>query len=168
MTSSSSGGSGGGRKPNDPLVCHKLILNKVALSGEEDYETFDEWFIDMADDFEILIPGSKVLFREAKQKKEKFDMTSTLSRGDSAHVTNVSRELFSVLKKKTIGQARAQLKALSENEGLEAWRLIRTNLCRKDGQRLQNEFDTLTTLVPMKIAGLIELPTLSTRDGNPN
>ena len=95
-------------------------------------------------------------------------MTSILSRGDSAHVTNVSRELFSVFKKKTTGQARAQLKALSENEGLEAWRLIRTNLCRKDGQRLQNEFDTLTTLVPMKIAGFWDNSLLSTRDGNPS
>ena len=95
MTLSSSGGSAGGREPNDPLVCHKLILKKVALSGEEDHDTFHEWFLDMADDFEILIPGSQVLLQDAEEKKEKYDMTSILSRGDSAHVTDVSRELLS-------------------------------------------------------------------------
>ena len=48
-------------------------------------------------------------------------------------------------------------------DGLEAWRLIRANLCRKHGQRLQGEFDTLTNLVPIKIAGFRDFPTLHQR-----
>ena len=76
---------------------------------------------------------------------------------------NVSRELFSVLKKKTVGQARNKLKALSENKGLEAWRLIAANLCRKDGQRLQGEFDVLTALAPIKISNFRDFPTLHRR-----
>ena len=68
-----------------------------------------------------------------------------------------------MLKKKTTGQARTQLKALNENEGLEAWRLIRVNLCRKDGQRLQGEFDTLTSLLPIKLTNFREFPTLHKR-----
>lgn len=38
----SSSGTGGGRT-KDPLVTHKLLMNKVALTGEEDYDAFDEW-----------------------------------------------------------------------------------------------------------------------------
>ena len=143
------------------------MLNKVALSGEEDYDAFDEWFIDMADDFEILIPGSKKVLQEAERSREKITLEGILSRSDSGIANVISRELFSVLKKKTVGQARAQLKPLSENDGLEAWRLIRANLCRKDGQRLQGEFDTLTSLVPIK---LMDSATFqhSIKGGNPN
>ena len=91
LAASSSGGSGGGRKSNDPLVCHKLIFNKVSLSGEEDYDTFDEWFIDMADDFEILIPGSKPILQEAEKNMQHVTMSGMLARTDSALVTNISR-----------------------------------------------------------------------------
>ena len=49
LASNSSGGTGGGgaRKSNEPIVCHKLMLNKVARSGEEDHDSFDVRFIDM-------------------------------------------------------------------------------------------------------------------------
>ena len=117
----------------------------------------------MADGFEIQIPGAKPILQEAEKNQQQITMSSMLARSDSAQVTNVSRAFFSVLKKKTAGQARDQLKPLSENEGLEAWRLIRANLCRKDGQRLQSEFDTLTTLIPIKIAGFQDFPTLHQR-----
>ena len=68
-----------------------------------------------------------------------------------------------MLKRKTTGQARNQLKALAESQGLEAWRLIRANLCRKDGQRLQGEYDTLTTLAPVNLAVFKDFPTLHVR-----
>ena len=164
VASSSSGShGGGGKKPGEPIVCHKLMLNKNTLSGEEDYDSFDEWYIDMADDFEILMPGSKQILREAEQSKDRILIDEIMLRGNATLVTTVSRELFSVLKKKTVGQARAQLKALNENEGLEAWRLIRANLCRKDGQRLQGEFDTLTSLQQIKLAGFRDFPILHQR-----
>ena len=163
MTSSSTGSIGSGKKSSEPLVCHKLIVNKNSLSGEEDYEAFDEWYLDMADDFEILLPGAKALLKDAETNKERITMQGIMARPDSAFATIVSRELFSVLKKKTIGQARAQLKALNENEGLEALRLMRANLCRKDGQRLQCEFDTLTALAPIKLPSFKEFPTLHQR-----
>ena len=158
----SSSGTGGGRT-KDPLVTHKLLLNKVALTGEEDYDAFDEWYSDMMDDFEILIPDSKRIMMEAEQDKSAITMTRLMSHSNPQLATHVSRELYSVLKKKTTGQARSQLKSIGENEGLEAWRLIRANLCRKDGQRLQGEFDTLTSLQPIKIGHFKEFPTLHKR-----
>ena len=46
---------------------------------------------------------------------------------------------------------------------MEAWRLIRANLSRKDNQRLQSEFDTLTTLPKMKVEDFSNFPILQTR-----
>ena len=64
-----------------------------------------------------------------------------------------------MLKKKTTGQARTQLRALAESQGF--------NLCHKVGQRLQGEYDreydTLTTLAPVKLAEIKDLPTLYVR-----
>ena len=65
--------------------------------------------------------------------------------------------------RKTNLRARNQLKALKENEGLEAWRLIRANLSRKDNQRLQSEFDTLTTLPKIKVEEFSSFPLLQSR-----
>ena len=164
MHASNTGPSTGpGKKLHEPLVCHKLMLGKNSLSGEEEYDHFDEWYTDMADDFELLIPGSKKIMLEAEKQNTTITMDGILSHADAATALTTSRELFSVLKKKTTGQARNQLKALNENEGLEAWRLIRANLCRKDGQRLQGEFDTLTTLQPIKLANFRDFPTLHKR-----
>ena len=84
LASNSSGGSGGGggaRKSNEPIVCHKLMMNKVALSGEEDYDSFDEWFIDMTDDFEILMPGAKKILQDAEKSKERITLQGLLARG---------------------------------------------------------------------------------------
>ena len=159
----SSSSTPSGKKSSEPIVCHKLFLNKTPLSGEEDYDAFDEWYIDMGDDFEILMPGSKRLLQEAENSRVAISMRHMLDHDQPTLLMNVSRELFSVLKKKTVGQARNQLKALSENEGLEAWRLIRANLCRKDGQRLQGEFDVLTALAPIKISNFRDFPTLHRR-----
>lgn len=117
----------------------------------------------MMDDFEILIPDSKRIMMEAEQDKSAITMDRLMSHSNPQLATHVSRELYSVLKKKTTGQARSQLKSIGENEGLEAWRLIRANLCRKDGQRLQGEFDTLTSLQPIKIGHFKEFPTLHKR-----
>ena len=127
----------------------------------QEQETQSGGYIDMGDDFEILMPGSKRLLQEAENSRVAISMRHMLDH--PTLIMNVSRELFSVLKKKTVGQARNQLKALSENEGLEAWRLIRANLCRKDGQRLQGEFDVLTALAPIKISNFQDFPTLHRR-----
>ena len=43
MHATSTGSSTGpGRKLNEPMVCHKVMLGKTSLSGEEDYDLFDE------------------------------------------------------------------------------------------------------------------------------
>ena len=55
------------------------------------------------------------------------------------------------------------MRALSEAQAFEARRLIWANLCRKDGQRLQGEYDTLTALAPMELADFKHLPMLHVR-----
>ena len=103
LASNSSGGTGGGggaRKSNEPIKCHNIMLNKVALSGEDDSDSFDEWFIDMTDDFEILMPGAKKIITELEKSKQRITLQGLLTRSDAAFATTVSRELLSALKKK--------------------------------------------------------------------
>ena len=133
-SASATSSSGSGRKQGEPIVRHKLMLNKTLLSGEEDYDGFDEWYADMADDFEMILPGSEVIMQNAEKRSSPMTINDIMSLNNSALGLTTSRELFQVLKKKTTGQARTHLKALNQNERLEAWRLIRVNLCRKDGQ----------------------------------
>ena len=76
-SASSSGGSG--RKTGEPIVCHKLMLNKNPLSGEEDYNGFDELYADMADVFEIILPGSKLIMQDAEKRKTPMTMNDTMN-----------------------------------------------------------------------------------------
>ena len=80
---------------------------------------FDGWYADMSDNFELLIPGSKKIMMEAEKQSQPITMDGILTHANSSLALTTSREFFSVLKKKTTGQARNQLKALSKNEGLE-------------------------------------------------
>ena len=162
-TSSTSSPGMSGKRTNEPMVTHKLLINKTSLDGSESHDVFDDWYTDMADDFELLMPGAKAIMKLAERSKEICN-TEWMMKQDNAGLTcSISRELYSVLKKKTTLRARNQLKSLSENEGLEAWRLIRLNLSRKDGQRLQSEFDTLTSLPKMKVEDFSSFPSLQTR-----
>ena len=161
QNSQSSGGSA--RRSNEPLVTHKLLLNKASLDGSESHDAFDDWYNDMADDFELLLPGSKALMKLAEKSTEPCTTDWMMRQENAGLACTTSRELFSVLKRKTNLRARNQLKALSENQGLEAWRLIRANLSRKDNQRLQSEFDTLTSLVKIKVEEFSSFPMLQSR-----
>ena len=137
QTSSSSSG-GPSKRTNEPMVTHKLFINRTPLDGNETHDVFDEWYVDMADDFDLLMPGSKVIMMAAEKSKEACDYDWMMRHANSGLTCAVSKELYSVLKRNTSLRAKNQVKALGENQGLEAWRLIRTNLSRKDNQRLQN------------------------------
>ena len=90
------------RKPNEPIACHKFIIKQVALSGDEDCDAFDEWFIDMTDEFEILMPGSKAILYAAKESRDRITIQGILARGDAAIAAIDSRELCSALEKKQL------------------------------------------------------------------
>ena len=62
-----------------------------------------------------------------------------LTHPNSALASRVSREMYSVLKKKTTGTARNKIKTLSEKDGVETWRLIQINLCNMDDQHIEAE-----------------------------
>ena len=121
-------------------MIHDLIVNKESLTGTESFEAIDDWYDDMATDIEMIIPGAKAILIEAEKMKRAIVMEDLIKHPSSALASRVSREMFSVLKKKTSGVARSMIKSLSENDGLEAWRLIRLNLCNKDDQHIEAEY----------------------------
>ena len=154
---------GGGSRSSEPIVTHKLMMTKQPLTGSEDIEAFDDWYEDMANDFELLIPGAKLIMQEAEKSTGPITLQKIRSHSNPELCLKVSRELFSVLNKKTTLNARNQIKSLEENEGLEGWRLLRMNLHKKDRQRLQKEYDQLTDITPVKIHDFKDFPDLHRR-----
>ena len=69
------------------------MLIKTALTGEEDYDSFDEWYSDMVDDFEILMAGSKQIMMEAEKDPHPITMQRLLSHSSPSLATQVSRKL---------------------------------------------------------------------------
>ena len=65
------GGSGSstGMKPrsDEPIVVHKLIINKASLNGTESFEAIDEWYDDMATDIEMIMPEPKAFFKNLRR-----------------------------------------------------------------------------------------------------
>ena len=162
--SASSGGSGSyASKMSEPFVVHKLILNKTPLSGSESFEQIDEWYSDMANDIELIMPGSKKILKEAERSPVVITQAAIMARDDQVFVSRLSREMFGVLQKKTSGVARNQIKLLDENDGLEAWRLIRLNLCNKDEMHIEAEYKVKCKLPKVSLKEMSGLAELLTR-----
>ena len=105
-TSSTSSPSMSGKKTNEPMVTHNPFINKTSLDGSESHDVFDDWYTDMADDFQLLMPGAKAIMKLAERSKEICN-TEWMVKQDNAGLTcSISRELYSVLKKKTTLRAR--------------------------------------------------------------
>ena len=85
-----------------------------------------------------------------------------MSNETNAHfMLKVSRELFAVKMNKTEDKATSHVKIFTPQDGLEAWRMVRFALHRRDGQRLQAEFEALTThMKPIPIGEIKNLNTL--------
>ena len=47
---------GGRSRTEEHLITHKLIINKLNLTGTKNIEAFDDWYQHMENDFELLIP----------------------------------------------------------------------------------------------------------------
>ena len=82
----SSGGISSGSqrsRTEEPIVVHKLMINKTALSGTESFEAIDEWYEDMANDVEMIIPGAKAILQEAEKMKSPVDTDYILKHSKS-------------------------------------------------------------------------------------
>ena len=150
------------QRSDEPIVIHELIMNKESLTGTKSFEAIDDWYDDMATDIEMITPGAKAILIEAEKMKSAIVMEDLIKHPSSALAFRVSREMFCVLKKNTSGVARSMIESLSENDGLEAWGLIRLNLCNNDDQHIEAEYKVNCKIpkVAMKsMAGLADLIT---------
>ena len=59
----------------------------------------------------------------------------------------VSRELFALMMNKTEDKAKSHVNALAPKDGLEALRMVKCHLSKRDGQRLQSECEYFFHLV---------------------
>ena len=77
-------------RTEEPIVVHKLIINKTALSGTESFEAIDEWYEGMANDVEMIIPGAKAILQEAEKMKSPVDTDYILKHAKSMLMSRVS------------------------------------------------------------------------------
>ena len=150
-----------GQREAHPLVSNRIFDNTSKLTGNEDHHVIDDWYNDLERNFELLIPGSAAIMKWASKKTSKITFTEMSSEVNGTQVVKVSRELFAVLMNKTEDKAKSHVKILEPQDGLEAWRAVKSALNRRDGQRLQAEFDSLTTgMKPLATTDLKNLNTL--------
>ena len=159
------GSSSSGSRTSEPFVTHKLIMGKEKISGDEDFTLIDAWIKELEIDLEIIMPGAKQMMVDAQICKTVIDTSALLSSPNAAAATRLSRELYVIFTKKTMinTKARFELQNLTENQGLEALRLIRLNLCKREGQRLQDEYEVGTTLPKIKESDMGNLVSLLRR-----
>ena len=69
-------------------------------------------------------------------------------------VISPSKELFSLLYKKASEKTFSHVKNLLRHEGLEALRVVKYHLNKRDGQRLNEEFERLAEWEHIKIANI--------------
>ena len=164
QSANSSGIASGGRS-NEPFVTHKLIMGKDKISGDEEFTVIDGWINELYTDLEIIMPGAKAIMKESEVHKQVIDEPALMRHANSAMATKLSRELYVILSKKTTpnSKARFKLNGLTENQGLEALRRIRLNLCKREGPRLQDEYEASTTLPKIKESDMSNLQTLLRR-----
>ena len=103
--------------------------------------------------------------KQSEEQKFQLDEAALMRHANSSMATKLSRELFVIISKKTPpnSKARFELNGLTENQGLEALRRIRLNLCKREGPRLQDEYEAGTTLPNIKESGMSGLQTLLRR-----
>ena len=54
-------------RSDEPIVVHKLTINKASLNGTESFEAIDEWYDEMATNIEMIMPGSKAILQEVEK-----------------------------------------------------------------------------------------------------
>ena len=140
QNTNASGVSSGGRS-NEPFVTHKLIIGKERITGDEDFTVIDDWIKELHTDIEIIMPGAKRIMMESEASVSPICEATLNQHRAGKMATTLSRELFVILTKKTAPNSKAkfELNGLTENQGLEALRRIRLNLCKREGPRLQDE-----------------------------
>lgn len=155
------GGSRGGDGKANPLVTNRLFDNLGRLSGNEDHAVMDDWYDEVERNFELLMPHSAKVLQWAHKSPDTVDFELMNGEQNPGLVMKISRELYALLMNKTEDKAKSHVKILTPQDGLEAWRSMRMALSRRDGQRLQAEFDALTTqLKPVPMSELKNLSTL--------
>ena len=128
------GQTGSGPRSTDPLVTHKLIIGKDKITGDEEFTVIDSWIKELETDLEIILPGAKAIMVQAQKSQHIIDSPQLLSHANAALATKISRELYVIFTKKTVAntKARFDVQNLNENQILEALRLIRLNLCKRE------------------------------------
>ena len=108
-------------------------------------------------DADLVLRRSQVTMERVIQEAKPTTQEIRTSRHDASEAVTLSRELYIPLTTKTSLQAKNQMRPLQSTDELEAWRLIKRNLSKKDRQRSQAEYGVLTALPKLKSSDMLGL-----------
>ena len=98
-------------------MTHKLMFTKVPFNETEDFDAIDDWFTDMENDFEILIPGAKDLMKWAEKSRQEITAQLLLSETKSSSALSLCSELCPALNKRDRGASPEAVKAIIRKPG---------------------------------------------------
>ena len=93
-TTGQSGTGGGGGKPMEPIVTHRIMTKVEKLIGNETHQQIDEWFDNNATNIDIIRPGAFKILTEMAKLEKPINNEELEKRDDAVFVLALSRELY--------------------------------------------------------------------------
>ena len=96
--SAGAGGGGGGRQ-HEALCVNKLFMNLKVLTGDETRQAIDDWYEDVINAVELILPNSSGTLKWARTKLDPITDQQILAMDQSSQ--KLSREICGLLRMKT-------------------------------------------------------------------
>ena len=111
----------------------------------------------------LIYPGAKAILNWSASETSEITAFQIQQRPDATLVSKLSMEMYVFLKLKTESTAGNHLKPISDDRGLEAWRVLRRELMGRDGPRQEEEFNAVADLPKLKPADMSNFDNLFVR-----
>ena len=155
----SGNGSGGGGKSGRSLSQEKALESIGKILGNESVTSLLEWKRKLMIIIDTVLPGAYIAFEVVEKSKIPIGATfiGECTTADAAVMSKLNSQLYALMMVKMGGRAEILMKSMDHRLGLEAWRLVWSEIGRKDELSLHAEFMRCTD--PRQTKKLSELST---------
>ena len=163
MSASPTPGSHGSPKNQVPLATHRLLVPEAKISGSESVAVLEDWFDLITMKVNLIYPEPQMILDWAGAETSEITAQANASRMDGVLATEISSEMYVLLKCKTELTAGNHLKPISSEKGLEAWRILKKDMMGRDGPRQEEKFNAIADLPKLKPADMSRFDNLYVR-----
>ena len=129
-----------------------------SISGEEMISTVTEWYDKVLIKLESTIPGAREISEwcQSHETEISFEQIDQERLSDRITAHRINRELVSWMTSAFTGKGWNLAKAVSPQQGLEAWRIVYRHVTMQGQSRVQDEFGYL--LKPAQVKKSLDIP----------